>query len=115
MMAKSIRMGIFWTLFLAIPMAGLIALVYRFPVPLSGYVSGFVGMFLAMLGAIFYFLMGGFLVLPLLGALAGWSAHNIAAKRQADPQKLIVAFSAVAAFCAAFPLAILDKILGHAW
>jgi hypothetical protein len=64
-------MGVVCCLLGAFPAAGLVALFYRFPVPFGGYMSGPLGAIPAMFGAAFYLLLGGFIILGPLGALAG--------------------------------------------
>ena len=70
--------GMVITIVLAFPVAGLFALVYRFPVAFVGYVSGARGFGEAMLGVFFWGIIGGFAVLAGLGAIAGAGAHKYA-------------------------------------
>lgn len=64
---KCILLGAGITVVMAFPVAGLLALVYRFPVPFAGYVSGFSAVGYAMGGVVIYGLLGGFPRLALLG------------------------------------------------
>ena len=52
-------------------LAAITALVFRFPVPFYKYVSGPAEVVLAFEGAIFYGLLGGFVVEAALGGLGG--------------------------------------------
>lgn len=49
----------------------LVAVVYGFPVPFGGQVSGIAGAWEAILATLVYGLAGGFIVVPLLAAGAG--------------------------------------------
>jgi hypothetical protein len=65
-----VRDALFGLLFM-FPAAAVVALVYRFPVPFGGFVSGPAGVWSAMLATLFYGLAGGFVVVPVIAALAG--------------------------------------------
>ncbi len=57
---------------LMFPAAGVVALVYRFPLPFGGTARGPAGVWDAMLATLFFGLVGGFLIVPL--AAAGFGA-----------------------------------------
>jgi hypothetical protein len=59
----------------AFPVASLVALVYRFPVPFRGYASGFGAIVPANFAVLVYGVMGGFIVLPFSGAVAAALTH----------------------------------------
>lgn len=65
-----IRDALYSVLFM-FPAAALVAVVYRFPLPLGGTVSGPAGAWNAMLATLFYGLVGGFVVVPLLAVVMG--------------------------------------------
>ena len=71
-----VRDALFGLLFM-FPAAALVALVYRFPVPFGGYVRGPAGAWSAMLATLFYGLAGGFVVVPLVAALAGRTLRRL--------------------------------------
>ena len=60
-----------YSIVLMFPAAGIMALVYRFPVPFSGYVSGPAGVWDAMLATIVYALAGGFVLVPVVAGIIG--------------------------------------------
>lgn len=53
------------------PAAGIVALVFRFPLPFGGIARGPAGVWDAMLATIFFGLVGGFLIVPLAAAGLG--------------------------------------------
>lgn len=78
----------------------LVAAAFRFPVPVSGQVSGLAGVWDAVLAVLVYGLAGGFTVVPLLAAGAGarlrargFPAHGPSA---AIPPFLVALLGAVA-------------------
>jgi hypothetical protein len=96
----------------AFPMAALVALVYRFPIPFAGEESGIKAAIVSPFAVVFYGLLGGFLVLPCLGAVAGFLAHRIAEPDRKSIFRWTVRFALVADLIAALFLALLDKIIG---
>ncbi|WP_067519923.1 hypothetical protein [Nocardia uniformis] len=100
---------------LAAPLAAaLVAAVYRFPVPLSGYTSGLSGTVIAAFASLFYLLLGGVVVLGTLGALAGLLAVRIAAPDARRVARLTIAMAAGIALIGAIALATLELFIG-AW
>ena len=61
----------FYAIVGAFPLAALVALVFRFPIPFAGYRSGFEAVGPALIAVLIYELIGGFIVLGLLGAVGG--------------------------------------------
>ncbi len=96
-----------------LPLIALTTLVFRFPVPFVGYVSGPAGVGPAVVGGIFYgAFFGGFAVQALLGAAAGRAG---AARARPDAKRmrwLCLAWAVVAAECGVLCLSILDWIIG---
>lgn len=60
----------------AYPCAVLIALLWRFPIPMSGYASGPSAVEPALMAVMIYQLLGGALLLGIFGAVAGIAAHD---------------------------------------
>ena len=89
--------------------AGLIAAVYRFPVPFHGYVSGIGAAPTAALAALFYLLVGGVVVVGGLGAAAGAVLSRNLAGRATGWTLIAAAATAVAG---AVALAVLEHIIG---
>lgn len=95
----------------AFPAAALTALVYGFPVPFAGKLHGLDAMVPAMFAVVFYGVMGGFLVLPLLGTLAGVIADRWSQDARTAQFRTVMAALAIALACAAL-LATLDLFIG---
>jgi hypothetical protein len=57
---SSVLYDMLWAVGLVFPFAALCGLVYRFPVPFSGYLSGVMAMPLALLAVVVYGILGGF-------------------------------------------------------
>ena len=71
-------LGALWSVVSAFPIAGMIALLFRFPVPLSGYMSGASAVIPAMIGvAVYGILLGGFVLVAALGALGATLATKL--------------------------------------
>jgi hypothetical protein len=67
----------------ALPIAALCALVYRFPIPFSGYESGPQAAVHCVMAVVMYgVFLGGFIVLAALGAVLGWLAAYLADEGQ---------------------------------
>jgi hypothetical protein len=95
----------------AFPAAALLALVYGFPVPFAGKLQGIDAMIPAMVAVIFYGVMGGFVVLPLLGTLAGIIADRSSEDARTAQFRTVMAALTIALGCAAL-LAMLDLLIG---
>ena len=96
----------------AFPAAALIALVYGFPVPFVGKLQGVAAIKPAMFAVVFYGILGGFIVLPLLGAAAGFLASRMNHGNPRAARRLtIIAALAVSLACVVF-LATLDLLIG---
>lgn len=106
--------GAVWSVFSAFPIAAIIALLFRFPVPLVGYLSGPQAIAPAMMAVLVYgILYGGFILVGFLGAVAG---AVIAGSTMVSPEKRGFAVriaSASITTCVLLILAILDKIIGR--
>lgn len=97
---------------MAFPLAALCALVYRFPIPFSGYESGLAAMPRALLAVVFYGVLGGFPLLLTLGTLGGAAAYKLAGPDPQPARRLTFIISGAIALTAVILLAILDKIIG---
>lgn len=111
-----IRTGVLWGALsaaaLVVPFAALCALVYRFPVPFGGYVSGARQVPLALLAVAFYGAIGGFPAMLAVGALGGWAAHALAAPDMRRVKRLALTFGMAASALSVLLLAVLDKLVG---
>jgi hypothetical protein len=95
------------------PLAALVALCYRFPIPLSGYESGPNAALRSVAAVIFYGFVGGFIVVALLGAASGASAHRLAGSDNTKKLWLTLALVLVGDLLAVMLLAVLDKFIGN--
>jgi hypothetical protein len=119
-MGKAIGIGILWTFIGLFPAALLVGVVYHVPVPFSGPVGareifgegpsmGLLRVWLIIQAVVFYTIAGGFLVVGLLGAIAGvigWRMDRVRANRFARNIGLGLALIPVAV------LSVLDKLIG---
>jgi len=107
--AKGAIVGVVATL----PLVALCALVFRFPVPFAGYLTGPSAIVPAMMGLLFYgVFFGGFVVQALLGGVGGLLAENIGAPNNGKIAKFCLVFSSIGASVGVVALAVLDKIIG---
>lgn len=104
--------GALWAVVLAFPVAGVCALLFRFPVPFSGYASGLDAVPAALLAVVFYGLLGGFPLLFAAGALGGAAAYALARPDAQRARRLTLVSSGLIALVAVGLLAILDKLIG---
>ena len=94
-------------------LAGLSALVFRFPVPFAGYMSGLEAVVPAVIGSLFYGLaLGGFAVQAVLGGIGGLTGAREAWPNRARMQRQCVTYALLGASIGVLSLALLDKIIG---
>lgn len=94
------------------PFAALLTATFRFPVPFAGYRSGVEAIPSALVGLLFYGLIGGFVVVAFFGAMGGALAYWRLRSRGASAFHAMLALSAATAFAGTLLLAILDKLIG---
>lgn len=109
---SAVLRGAGWAVALAFPLAAICALIYRFPVPLVGYETGFTAVPGSLMAVVFYGLLGGFPALLAAGGLGGAAAHALARPDIQRVRRLTLALSALVALLAVVILAVLDKIIG---
>ncbi|MEX1095005.1 MAG: hypothetical protein WED34_03090 [Planctomycetales bacterium] len=105
--------GAIISIFAAFPWAALVALVYGFPVPFAdGKPSGFAAVVPSLFAVLFYGLIGGFVVLGVAGAAAGFAASWLG-RRDGDRARVLcwVFAGAASGGCVVF-LAVLDRFIG---
>jgi hypothetical protein len=112
-MLRSICTGVLITILGAFPVAALVALFFRFPVPFDGYRSGISAVVPAIGAVLFYGIVGGFVVLAVLGAIAGAGAHSISSEYKKPVTPILVGFALIADLSVTLVLAMLDKIIGR--
>ena len=75
---RPLFVGALWSVLSSFPIAAFLALLFRFPVPLIGYVSGVEAIVPAMVGVLVYgVLLGGFLLLGSFGAIIAFSVKKM--------------------------------------
>ena len=111
-MGKGILLGATLTVVIAFPVAGLMGLLFRFPIPMCGIASGISAVIPAMIAVLFYGLLGGFPLLAVLGGLTGAIVSHMPAGEGKLPWKRIMLPCLLIDLAALFVLAILDKIIG---
>jgi quinol-cytochrome oxidoreductase complex cytochrome b subunit len=97
------------------PAAALVALVYRFPIPFDDTRqagSGIDGLSLTMFAVLFYGALGGFVVLGVLGALAGAVGQTRAGTDRVKAVRLTTVLALAASLACAIFLATLDLFIG---
>lgn len=105
--------GAFWTILLAFPISALLALLFRFPVPFVGYMSGPSAVVPAMFTILLYGLpLGGFVCLGLVGAIAGLWIPDSTREHRRKAFWSIRLWSTGVATASMIVLSILDKIIG---
>jgi hypothetical protein len=109
-------------LFFSFLVALVFAYIFRIPIPLVGmlgplgafspYTMDFTEVLTSVFVAwVFYGMFGGFLILPLFGALAGqWASRKF--PRQHDKDRMVILYTAIAGTIPVTCLSILDYIIG---
>jgi hypothetical protein len=97
---------------LAFPIAAIIGLVYRFPIPLGGYLSGVDAIVPSMLAVLFYSLFGLLPAIFVLGVGAGALIPKDNSERSMIPNVYEIVASSIAAIIPLGVLSVLDKIIG---
>ncbi|WP_378740718.1 hypothetical protein [Nocardia brasiliensis] len=92
--------------------AAIVAVVYRFPVPLAGYARGFGGAGSAALGSLFYLVLGGAPVVAILGAAGGFVVARSAGHDTGRVRGRVLVVAAAVALLAAVTLAVLEFFIG---
>ena len=98
--------------FASFPLAAICALVFRFPIPLFGYASGFAAMFPAMMAVVFYGVLGGFPLQALLGGIGGVAGARYGRPDESRMRKYSLLVSIFSAVPGIATLALLDYIVG---
>lgn len=100
----------------------LFSYVFRLPIPMAGYIGPFgivstygisvVDVLISVLVAwLFYGILGGFIILPLLGAVTGECVGRIFAESESK-NKMILLWSFLISAIPVFILSILDYLIG---
>lgn len=96
----------------AFPIAALVALCFRFPIPFSGYESGPLAVPRSLFAVLFYGVWGGFVVLAVLGALGGVLARRLAGGDVGKTRRFTLGFALLVDLVAVLIFSVLDKIIG---
>lgn len=111
---KAACLGAVAAVVLAPPAAAIVAIVYRFPVPMGEYARGFDGAGTAALASLFYLLFGGVLVVGILGAAVGFIAARSTGRDTRRALRRTLGAAAVVALLGATALSVLEFVIG-AW
>jgi len=114
--------GIAGSVFASIPVALAFAYIYRLPIPLGGYIGpfgaintysiNFIDVLTSVFSAwLFYGMSGGFIILPLVGAITGIIVGRNYKGSKAK-NKMIIGLAAVVSVAPVFILSIMDYIIG---
>lgn len=121
-MGKAILRGIMWVFIWIFPSALAVGSIYRFPVPFRGYVSGaelfqegprgtMELIWMLLQAVLYYTAWGGFLVLAVLGAVAGLAGWRLGKPDHVNRYVRNLALGLTLATAGA--LSVLDKIIGR--
>jgi len=116
------KRGAIFALASSLLVALLFAYIFRIPIPMGGYIGPFgivstygisvVDVLISVLVAwLFYGMFGGFIILPLLGAVTGECVGRIYAASE-NKNKMILLWSFLISAIPVFILSILDHIIG---
>jgi hypothetical protein len=111
-MKRSVINGSISALVSMFPTAFLLALFWRFPIPFSGYESGISGAIHSLLAVIIYGFLGGFLVIPGLGAAAGALAYKLSKGNKTVAIRFSIVFGILCAVRGGVFLSLLDTLIG---
>ena len=111
-MTRSVVTGAITAFVAMFPAAFLLALLWKFPIPFGGYATGLEGSVLTPIAVVFYGVLGGFAVVPGLGAVAGVFAFRMAKGDVSKSRTLSIAFGVLCAISAGVFLNMLDRIVG---
>jgi riboflavin transporter FmnP len=109
---KAFKKGAIIGVVATFPLALICALLFRFPVPFAGYMSGPRAVFPVLIAVVFYGLLGGFLIQAVMGGLGGILAEHFSVTSRRDVKKIRIMFSSIGASFGVLVLAILDKLIG---
>lgn len=109
---RSAGLGCLLAVLGAFPVAALVALVFRFPIPFTGYCSGLEAVLPSLVAVLIYGCIGGFPLLAVLGGVGGLAAFLIGRPDGKKTFRLTLAFAVLVDFLATLTLAVLDKIIG---
>lgn len=105
--------GALWSVASTFPIAALTALLFRFPVPFVGYLSGITAVVPALIAVLFYgVLFGGLILLGGLGAIGGLVAGTACKHDQRRCKLATRLWSLFVTTTGLLILAVLDKIIG---
>jgi hypothetical protein len=101
-----------WAYLVAFPVAALLGLVFRFPIPLAGYYSGVEALIPSLVAVLFYSIFGLLPALLLCGAVAGAFVPPDRAGSKIWPSKFEFACAVAASLVPLGLLSVLDLIIG---
>ena len=112
-MRRPIIMGAIVATIAPFVLAPVVALVFRFPVPFAGYSSGTKAIIPSLFAVLMYeVVLGGFVILPGLGAIAGVLASRVGGPDKKSMSVWTFVFALVPALVAVILLSVWDRIYG---
>ena len=112
-MKKTVKLGAIASVIGLFPIAFLMALLWRFPLPFAGYQSGLEAAVKSPLAVAFYGIMGGFVLVPALGAMCAALVFKTVNGDQPKARRLTIFLALVIAFVSCLFLSILDHFIGE--
>lgn len=109
---RCMLLGAMVAVFASFPLAGFVALVFRFPIPFVGYQSGVEAFLPALLAAFFYGIVGGVVVQAVAGSMGGVAAYMWTRKAEGRTTAKVVLLGMLSALPGLLTLAVLDWIIG---
>jgi hypothetical protein len=111
-MTRAVVLGAVIAIVGAFPLAATTALLYGFPVPFAGKLSGPSAVIPSQIAVVLYGLIGGFPALAVAGAIAGAIAFKVGRPNRARVGVLCAILSLVCSAAGVGLLATLDLIIG---
>jgi hypothetical protein len=108
----AVVVGAFGAILGAFFIAPLVGLVFRFPVPFRGYVSGPAAIGPSIFAVLFFEFEGGFPIFAILGAIGGGIAYAIGRPKTKFVLFLSLGFALTIDLLASLLMAVLDKLIG---
>lgn len=105
--------GALWSVVAVFPIAALMALLFRFPVPFAGIRSGPAAIVPAMFAVLFYGVFMGGLILVAIGGLVAGACASLIGGSNLNRRRIQRCLSILVAFVLVFLLATLDWYIGN--
>lgn len=111
-MKSTFRAGALSAFVAMFPAAFVLALVWKFPIPLAGNMSGLEAAQITPYAVAMYGVFGGFLLVPFLGGLGGLLAFHLADGDVRKARVPSILYGVLCAFVAGIVLVLWEDIVG---